>query len=260
VSCTIAGLDCDGDGFANEADNCPTIANRDQDDEDSDSLGDACDPCPPSANNADDDGDGVGADCDPNPGTAGDAIALWEGFQHGMPVAHTSLGAPVVNPSSAWSYSGGAAYATASASPTGYTMLWAEPIGFSPHVTVSTEVTLDAFAGGTYPANAGPLVEQSANHYNGCVLGDYNTVNDPKLVQIVLTNTFAEQGFGNAVVPGSMATMGRLTETVDATGCHCTNGTSPVTNLGCTHDELHLGLASRQESAHFSWLMVVTSP
>ena len=60
-----AGEDADGDGLANESDNCPALANADQADLDGDGAGDVCD--------ADDDGDGIddGADnCPtvPNPG------------------------------------------------------------------------------------------------------------------------------------------------------------------------------------------------
>ncbi len=42
--------DRDGDGTANDADNCPAIANADQADSDSDGIGDACDTCPNFAN------------------------------------------------------------------------------------------------------------------------------------------------------------------------------------------------------------------
>lgn len=67
--------DLDGDGVANTVDNCPTVPNPDQADEDGDAEangGDACDPCPhvaapvAGAPHADVDGDGVGDDCDPS--------------------------------------------------------------------------------------------------------------------------------------------------------------------------------------------------
>ena len=58
--------DYDRDGFPNNFDNCPWVANSDQADSDHDGLGDACDNCPHAANadQADGDGDGVGDACD----------------------------------------------------------------------------------------------------------------------------------------------------------------------------------------------------
>jgi hypothetical protein len=41
---TCLGKDCDGDGVANLADNCPIISNTDQKNTDGDALGDVCDP------------------------------------------------------------------------------------------------------------------------------------------------------------------------------------------------------------------------
>lgn len=67
--------DVDGDGVANDLDNCPAIRNPTQADEDGDadiSGGDACDLCPhqaaptPGTQHADVDQDGVGDDCDPS--------------------------------------------------------------------------------------------------------------------------------------------------------------------------------------------------
>ena len=42
--------DQDGDGTANNVDNCPTTSNADQADSDTDGKGDACDPCPEDSN------------------------------------------------------------------------------------------------------------------------------------------------------------------------------------------------------------------
>ncbi|MDY7226534.1 cell-cell cohesion MYXO-CTERM protein MtsC [Hyalangium rubrum] len=58
--------DADGDGQADDRDNCPFAANRMQENGDGDAVGDACDNCPGLANaqQRDTDGDGVGDDCD----------------------------------------------------------------------------------------------------------------------------------------------------------------------------------------------------
>ena len=59
--------DEDGDGVCDDEDNCPTVANDGQADSDSDTFGDACDPCPLDASN-DNDGDGACGDVDNCPG------------------------------------------------------------------------------------------------------------------------------------------------------------------------------------------------
>lgn len=58
--------DYDGDGWEDDADNCPRVANPDQADRDGDGVGDACDNCPdtPNADQSDIDGDGAGDACD----------------------------------------------------------------------------------------------------------------------------------------------------------------------------------------------------
>lgn len=85
------GPDSDRDLVTDGADNCELVANRDQDDEDGDALGDACDPCRDGVQigvdgdhdgvddgcdaclaglNGDEDGDGVLDGCDVCPGHA----------------------------------------------------------------------------------------------------------------------------------------------------------------------------------------------
>ena len=58
--------DADGDGKADDKDNCPFVSNRDQADGDGDGVGDVCDNCPVASNfsQQDADGDGQGDACD----------------------------------------------------------------------------------------------------------------------------------------------------------------------------------------------------
>jgi MYXO-CTERM domain-containing protein len=66
LTALAAPADTDADGVEDAADNCPTVANADQDDTDGDGAGDACDVCPAvvDAEQADADDDGVGDACD----------------------------------------------------------------------------------------------------------------------------------------------------------------------------------------------------
>ena len=58
--------DADGDGFADDVDNCPAVYNPDQTNSDGDTYGDVCDNCPFVTNQdqLDTDDDGVGDACD----------------------------------------------------------------------------------------------------------------------------------------------------------------------------------------------------
>ena len=49
--------DMDSDGVADEDDNCPEVANADQENGDADTLGDACDNCPATDNEGQENGD-----------------------------------------------------------------------------------------------------------------------------------------------------------------------------------------------------------
>ncbi len=62
----VAIQDADGDGFADDVDNCPAVYNPDQTNSDGDTYGDVCDNCPFVTNQdqLDTDDDGVGDACD----------------------------------------------------------------------------------------------------------------------------------------------------------------------------------------------------
>lgn len=72
----ILPLDTDGDGVADDVDNCPVTANPDQADADVDGVGDACDNCPETANTdqQDTDGNGIGDACEAVTDTDGDGV------------------------------------------------------------------------------------------------------------------------------------------------------------------------------------------
>ena len=68
--------DTDEDGICDDDDNCPLVANPEQEDADGDGVGDACDNCPETANpeQEDADGDGVGDACEACDDTDEDGI------------------------------------------------------------------------------------------------------------------------------------------------------------------------------------------
>lgn len=85
----LADTDIDGDGLVSNDDNCPSVANPDQEDADGDADGDACDvdddddgiedgddncPLDPNTGQADDDADGIGDACDDFPDKDEDGI------------------------------------------------------------------------------------------------------------------------------------------------------------------------------------------
>jgi len=67
-ACPSLGLDRDGDGIQDSADNCPAIANPEQIDSDRDFVGNVCDNCMavPNPDQSDTDRDGLGDACDFN--------------------------------------------------------------------------------------------------------------------------------------------------------------------------------------------------
>lgn len=75
-------VDTDGDGVSDAGDNCPALAN-DQNDEDDDGVGDLCDNCPLVRNptqQSTGDLDQVGDACDPRPDITGDCLVVFDSF------------------------------------------------------------------------------------------------------------------------------------------------------------------------------------
>jgi hypothetical protein len=98
--------DTDLDTIPDAIDNCPTIANTAQLNEDGDDRGNACDLCPHMVGtvpgtDADGDGDGIGDQCDPRVGT--DRLVVFLGFDAPEELAAFSIRAGL----NMWAISGG---------------------------------------------------------------------------------------------------------------------------------------------------------
>lgn len=129
--------DDDGDGIINKDDNCSKVANPQQENEDRDARGDACDPCPvDGAAGADDDPDmdGVGVGCDPEPDQQ-NRIDVFEGFNGPMALSTATF-------TGTWSTSNGQAKSNNSG-PAMSGISWPEPM--SNVVMVSAQFTMDNF-------------------------------------------------------------------------------------------------------------------
>ena len=166
--------DLDGDTIPNASDNCPNVANTNQYNEDGDRFGDACDPCPPIADNApaDGDGDGVADACDPRPTMAGDSIALFEGFQAGIPATWTKTGT--------WTAASGAV--TGDATGGGKAMLVAPGPTTGKH-TVSASMLVVTIAPNT-DASAGVIESYDPGAKTGvfCHLTAWSPTNEPLVI------------------------------------------------------------------------------
>jgi len=240
-------LDSDGDGVVDTDDNCPTTPNPGQDNEDHDAFGDACDPCPPIADDhpPDTDHEGVADACDPHPTTAGDAIALFEGFAHGVPTTPwTAIGA--------WATMGDNLVGDATSTPSALQLFHAD---LADRETLTAKlIVLDP--GGTGGA-FGVLDDHDASHQTTCV-------GEPGAPQVLAT---FDQQTGATTTAAFQATAGSvvtlvLTRDRDVFTCRAISlGQDVALTLGEPNHApaASLGLGLQTMAASFAWVMVVTS-
>jgi hypothetical protein len=262
-----SSLDTDGDGKNDSVDNCRAISNPDQANEDSDALGDACDPCPPLVTfieggtqvdaNADPDGDGVGNGCDPNPMTAGDRIKLFEGFSSTMPPMGTTT-------TGMWTFSNGQAHVTAVGGQIA-TLYFVSPmhrIEVARRDTITTRMTLTMSSTGTTSTGAGILDPMDTSlHGVGCFNGFTGNQR-----QLMLLNTFTSGSASPlAMIESPTVPMaGELKLFRDANGartvCTIASFMTPAANGNVPPNGNQVGLRAISMNSDFDWFMWIESP
>jgi hypothetical protein len=242
--------DVDGDMVVDDDDNCPNTMNADQANEDGDSFGDLCDPCPPIADLAvfiDDDNDGISNACDPRPTTAGDVITVFEGFTRASPGATLD---------GVWTFANGTAVVT-SAIDRVSALTW--PIAARME-TVSTFVTIDSLHGDLTARPVGVIHQFEAGTPEGitCVFG-VNPSNAQVVAIASIRNSSALTTFPTTANVGSSR---GFTSQRDANAykCNDTQGASLRASSALTSNPDRVGLFSRSVSARFDWVMIVASP
>jgi hypothetical protein len=243
--------DTDSDGVLNATDNCQTIANANQFNEDGDALGDVCDPCPVSANNADADSDGVGDACDPRPAMGGDVLEVFEGFHQGVP---TSAG---------WAMTGTWTAATGSVSvnaASGSTASISRTFTTSSHETVSTSFTVLA-ANGTLPS-AGPVTHAAQGGTGSIVCALYRYMGNPGITILDIANV---NGATSAAYEMTLNETYGLSIRRDLAAYSCTGTRAATTgtvmgNYNVNYTPYSGGIFASGTSARFHWLMIVRNP
>lgn len=237
--------DMDFDGIKDDVDNCPTVTNGSQGNEDGDRFGDACDPCPPIADDdpADTDGDGVADACDPLPIIIGDRMAFFEGFHQGLPLGWEGVG----------SWTAADDQLVGSASTPGYFALIATD---RTRETITAQLTVTSVGG---QASAVGLVDNK--------LGD-----SPSAIACVITGAGELAVFDTEDVAGAETTayelaagasyLMRLRRDNSTYTCTATRGsqTATVTKTIQRYNSPYLsGLTLTDAAIRVDWLMIVES-
>jgi hypothetical protein len=249
--------DRDGDGIPNEMDNCPDVSNADQANEDGDKFGDACDPCPIVAddNPVDSDGDGVADACDPHPNTPGDKIAVFTGFNAGVPGTWQMMG----------SITPGTGEITITDPAGGFTSA-VPPIGPIGNATISAGVIADQTVG-NLDSDIVLFLPYDPTMGEGILCGLYAPDAGSSSGRYVdLYDTPAMQDRGKANYGWSTGTAYKLSLTRTGTNYTCTatepNGTAHTTtgSTNTTVNQSRAAVGTYSMHGRVQWLMIVTSP
>ena len=245
-----AADDADGDGVADAVDNCAERANSDQSDEDSDKIGDVCDPCPISSDHSDSDGDGVPNTCDPS-SINQDHIALFVSFASGLPAGWSAENATASN---------GSATLTAALDEGAYLALPAPDASF---IAIWAQATFDAFAGTTL-AGMGVMDRRSPGLDNS-IACQLTAAADGATQKLRLYDSNAGTTLGQADHELKVGTTTILRLTREANGVqHRCSASAPSATLGASTSFMppdpQLGLRVRSGTARYHWIMVLTRP
>lgn len=231
--------DFDLDGILDANDNCPTVINVGQGNEDGDKFGDACDPCPIVAddNPPNADGDEVADACDPLPTMPGDHIKYFEGFHSAVPAGWEEVGM--------WTHDTGAVVTSSASASLGVVATDRS------RETVSAAVTFDA--AGTAGVVDNKMVAGSTGV--ACVLG----------AQGVAVYSLADAA--NPTTQAYPLTTGtryvvKLKRDANAYTCSVSDGTATGTttkNLVISNTPWVSGLVASNATVRFHWFMVVES-
>jgi hypothetical protein len=252
--------DADSDGILNASDNCPTTANPMQENEDSDALGDACDPCPISPSMVDTDADGLPDACDPNPMSFGghvitDRIVFFDGFTNGPGLSEIRRGTGTV------SSLAGATHIVAQSGHIELLLLPTVPTGMGGD-TVTTDFTYATAPGAQ--AGAGPitLVKPSSSDGVACLLFNVGANGSELDIEETANSSFdGSTPVNDPPTPGVHRLRIQRIVNADITmpTIICGDGSTSVAAAELATASFDMGLFVHDTDATFNFVMVVAS-
>jgi len=241
-------FDIDNDGVPNALDNCPTVPNTDQGNEDGDRFGDACDPCPPIADDApsDSDQDGVADACDPHPAVPGDLIVLFEGFHGGLPGGWATTGT--------WAQAGDDIETSGSGIETLIT-----PIPTAVNQTISARFTVISTGGGIKAAAVADSFDPTTDVGITCGPGQGTGTPSTPTLAIVDLATMTQVAYTDYVFTAGTEYMLSLERADTTYTCTATQPSAATVTDSPSRSGLStgVGIRTRNASVRFQWLLIV---